>query len=499
MNALLLSSVVLVCGADDPPKPKVPVGKETTHVTGPLDKHGYIDYEVALNERLKKGVTPDTNANALLWQAFGPTPEGGRGMPAEYFKQLGIPEPPKDGDYFIGGFRFRTHAGLDDEEGRAFDDDQSRAARRPWTAKDYPRVAEWLKANEKPLAVVVEATRRPAYFNPLASVREDGASSNVIACLLPNVQKCRELAAALTARAMLKLADGKPEEAWADLLACHRLGRHLMRGGTLIETLVGIAVRAVANNATLAYLERADLTSQQLLARLKELQALLPAPPMADKIDLCERLACLDSLQLVRSGRHAAPNKPPTDEQLRALDAIDWEPAFRKANKLYDRMAAAMRLSARADRQKELGAIEKELDELVKKNRKADDLRKQLFAGDPGQAIGGEIGDVLLALMVPAVRKVQGSEDRAAQLDHNLHIAFALAAYHKDNGRYPAKLADLAPKYLAAVPGDLFSGKVLVYKRPEKGYTCYSVGVNGKDDNGQTYGDDPPGDDLGLA
>ena len=48
------------------------------------------------------------------------------------------------------------------------------------------------------------------------------------------------------------------------------------------------------------------------------------------------------------------------------------------------------------------------------------------------------------------------------------------------NGRYPAKLEDLAPAYLAAVPGDLFSGKPLVYKPAEKGYLFYSFGVNGK-------------------
>ncbi len=57
---------------------------------------------------------------------------------------------------------------------------------------------------------------------------------------------------------------------------------------------------------------------------------------------------------------------------------------------------------------------------------------------------------------------------RTVQNDHNLRIAFALKAYHKDNGRYPAKLTDLAPKYIASVPDDLFSGKPLIYKPAEK-------------------------------
>src|SRR5262245_13501250 len=94
--------LLVLLAADSKPAPKFPVGKETTYVTGPLDEDGYIDYEAALNDRLGKGVSPDKNANVLLWKALGPTPEGGRRMPAEFFKRLGIDEPPRGGAYFIG-------------------------------------------------------------------------------------------------------------------------------------------------------------------------------------------------------------------------------------------------------------------------------------------------------------------------------------------------------------------------------------------------------------
>ena len=55
-------------GPTHAPPVKWPVGKETTVVDGPLDADGYVDYEAALNERLGKGVTPETNANVLLWK-----------------------------------------------------------------------------------------------------------------------------------------------------------------------------------------------------------------------------------------------------------------------------------------------------------------------------------------------------------------------------------------------------------------------------------------------
>src|SRR5215813_7220512 len=124
-TTLVLLSLV---AAEDKPAPKFPLGKETTYVTGPLDKEGYIDYEAALNDRLGKGVTPEKNANALLWKALGPTPEGGPGMPAEFYKRLGIEEPPKQGDYFVGLTAYlRDRRKLDQDQFGRFYDQQDRA------------------------------------------------------------------------------------------------------------------------------------------------------------------------------------------------------------------------------------------------------------------------------------------------------------------------------------------------------------------------------------
>src|SRR5262245_31255046 len=64
---------------DKPPKqvkPRFTISKETTCVKGPVDKDGFIDYATALHERLSNGVTPENNANVLLWKAMGPADLG---------------------------------------------------------------------------------------------------------------------------------------------------------------------------------------------------------------------------------------------------------------------------------------------------------------------------------------------------------------------------------------------------------------------------------------
>ena len=70
MHALVPLALCGVLAADPSPLPKVPV-----------DKAGHPDYEAGLNDRMGKGITPEKNANVLIWKAFGPTPEGGTGMP----------------------------------------------------------------------------------------------------------------------------------------------------------------------------------------------------------------------------------------------------------------------------------------------------------------------------------------------------------------------------------------------------------------------------------
>jgi hypothetical protein len=56
-------------------------------------------------------------------------------------------------------------------------------------------------------------------------------------------------------------------------------------------------------------------------------------------------------------------------------------------------------------------------------------------------------------------------------------------------------MPDEAPSSRLKCPTDLFSGKALIYRPAENGFVLYSVGANGKDDGGRTYGEEPLGSD----
>jgi RNA polymerase sigma factor (sigma-70 family) len=484
------------------------VGKDTTFITGPLDHDGYVDYETALNERLCQGIAPENNASALLWTALGPNPKGAPVLP-EFFRWQKVAVPPARGDYFTGMIRYaKEHLRLDPgPQTNELLGQQRRAAQGPWVAKDYPAIAGWLKANDRPLAVAVEAAGRPDYYFPVVSNKSgDEGWYGLVGALLPGMYEWRELAAGLAARAMLRAGEGRFDAAWQDLLACHRLGRLLGRHAEPTVYRTSLAIDQIAGEAELALLDRANPSAHRARAWLHDLQALPPTPPIADWYDLGGRFTFLDSvLHVRRSGVRFLQLLDAIDERPRTrpraagaetgpvpVETLDWDLLLRTCNAWYDRMAAAYRIQDRAAREKEFERIEQEIQALQNEAGALEDVIRDRRAG---RQVSKRLGNWLVAFYLQGLRQVREAIDRAEQAQRNRYVAFALAAYRGEIGRYPEKLDALTPKYLAEMPNDLFSGGALVYRPSGDGYLLYSVGVNGRDDDGRGADDSPPGDD----
>ena len=496
---VLLIALVAGVGSADEPKPPVPkfkLGWDTTFVDGPLDKDGYIDYEAALNERLKGKITPETNAVVLLLQCLGPKPEG-TSLHKDFYKALGIEPPPEKGEYFVGTdrhFRKGPERTLPD----GFSDLEDRLRKTPWKPADSPGIAEWLKLNEKSLATASEASLRKDYFHPMMSRKPDDSKGLLIGSLIPVVQKCREIAFALSIRAMLKLGDGKIDDAFADVLSIHRLGRLVSRGATLIDFLVGVALQAIAHSAETAIFEHGRPTAKQALAYQAELRKLAPLANIADSLESYQRFVLLDSIQAMpRDGFDDVPGTGDFTPEEIAL-ALDIELMLRLGNSWFDKFVAALRKPTRAERS---GAkdLTNEIDKLIGQRRDKD--IKKLRKGEPEPlraAVSERVGLIYLGFLLPAMERISDAADRAEQIHRNGLLAAGLAAHFADFKKYPDSLAALAPKYIPKVPEDVFSAKAMIYKKTDTGYLLYSVGVNGKDDGGKLLTDVPRGDDIGV-
>ena len=485
-------------------KPAFTISPETTFVTGPLDSQGFVDYETALNELLRKDTKPEENAVVLLWKVLGPKPEGYE-VNDRYFQKLGVPKPAETPDDFVSFVKFSQGKSAFGQGTTEFDQEMDAVTKRPWLAKDHPLYAEWLEKNAAAMVIAEQASRCTKYFHPLVIPRRDQNAGTLLDALLPILGKTREVAAAFARRAMLKTAEGKHDEAWADLLTVHRLARLHTQGGTLIEMLVGYALELVALDSDLAFLEHAQLSADKIRTLMDDLQR-LPAPSaIGDRGGLTDRITHLDIVQqsyrngfgvLESLSNNKEPPKP-SRAKLAAIDDWDWDLIFQISNDWFDRFEQAGRIQDLAERKLAFEELSEELLNLpVTAGNILEQIAEAQIHGSARISRSTKFANNLVRLLLPALHKIYNANDRREQRMQNFRVACALAAYKADNSKYPATLDALQPKYLPTIPLDLFSGEPLIYQPDDKGYLLYSVGENGQDDNGMSFDDIPRGDDL---
>lgn len=497
------------------PRVLVTISKETTYITEPLRADGYPDYVAALNQHCSKGVTPENNAAVLFWKAMGPSSIEKK-YREKYFQMLGISPLPEKGDYFITSDawakRQKAKENLDANQTEVDCNDLLykqwwQTMERPWSRQEFPVWAEWLAVNEKPLALLAEASKRTKWYAPILS-SENGVLLEMFDCFSPTIQAYREVARTLEARAMLRVSEGNAEKAREDLLTLHRLGRLIGQGPTLIEVLVGITIDGVACKGDQTLLQHTRLTAMQGIKMREDLCRLPPMPKVADKIELSERFFGLDSvLVAAREGpdflHKLADGVEPGGMAETLVDsvhaaALDWDIMLRMLNSWYDRMADAASKPTRAERQEAMAQVDKDIRKLQKTAKDWMSLGLSMLA-NPRKAISEQFGENFVVLFLPALSACTNADDRSAMQFELTKLAFALAAYRAENRSYPVKLADLVPKYVTEVPKDIFNEAELHYRQEGEGYLLYSVGVNGKDDGGKTYTDtteDIDSDDL---
>ncbi len=490
------------------------VSPETTYATDHVGDDGFVDNIAALNTRLRGNTTPEQNANVLIWQAIGPHPEGTT-LPDEYFRWLGQPAPPEEGEYLLPWYYFlRAKTPVAVEEAPPKRDDepsveeirdarQARAQKWPWKAADEPLLVEWLAKNSRPLELFAQASTRPAYYNPLVPKPTPAGIAPLINCLLPTLQYCRQAAQLFVCRAMLHLGAGRTDEAWKDLITCHRFGQVMEQGGTEVEYRAAVTIQLIAMNAETVFLSHAKLTAPRLAVCRADLNNLLPPLHAADKIDLTERFSALDTLQwmartgseilkLLNRGADTALAEPVAGRPFSR--STDWDAAMRLANGWYDRIVTAMRIEDLQAREQAIRELEDSLKDLSNESEQQAWAMSILGAKQRGELFG----KIVIILMRPSTRKMAALETRTMQQHRNLAVAFALAAYQIDQSRYPAELTDLAPKYLPEIPKDIYSGGELKYHRTDTGYMLHSIGENRIDDQGRGKNDAPRGDDGAI-
>ena len=473
--AIYVSSLLLVLIAADmvlvQMRRKIHPGYDTTRITAPLQPDGSIDYLRAVDNRMSAGITPDNNAAVLLLQAFGRQALASKQPPDGITDRLGMPHLSEHGDYFISHDDYtKQHPQWVRPDAVDLNSPST------WPTQTDELTAQWVRDNNKPLALITQASKQPRFFIPLfAGYRYE----TMMEVLLPHLPAMHDSANALNARAIMRIREGDMAGFRDDLLTAHRLARLLSHQPTLIERIVAMHMEKTTCEVERVGLATGKISGDQARAMATELDALGDLPSFADAVDQGERVFALDTLQtLARQGPVRAgeilnavlqqPDGGLAPPAIFRFVPIPYEAAMRSVNESNDQLLALMQHPTYPGRIFSYKQWEQKIqptraEQFSVWNLMNKDWPTQLFA--------------------PSMLRILQTET-TGQMERRLtQLALMLAAYKSDHGEYPASLTDLSPAYLAKVPIDLFTEKPLIYSRVEKKYILYSVGPNGEDDN----------------
>lgn len=387
-----------------------------------------------------------------------------------------------------------------------------------WTAESHPQVAQWREGNKDHITALLKAAHsRNQFFNPYVLSPEDRELANgefmpeLISILLPGVQQMREVARTLTIDANHHLGNGNIDRAIHGSIAIHRIGRLTARGGTLVEGLVGIAISSIASDLDRRILAAEGITAEQLSKHLNGLRSLPPMPKMIDKINLTERYMFLDTTIAVAqygpsalditTGSAAKPNPlMKTLSKLFTSSFVNWDTVLRRGNYWYDELYRVGTIKNVHERTKAYAEVDARIRAVAEEARDPTSLAKKLLlSGKSIPEISSEqMSHVMISLLLPALGAAISAEDRALMQNEVTQVAIALELHHLNNSNYPSNLQALVGNHLKTLPQDRFNEKGLTYKTTPRGYVLYSFGRNRQDDQGNSYEDEPRGDDISI-
>ncbi len=285
------------------------ISAETTFITEPLTADGKrVDYFAAAESlHDPPELATDDNGFRLLVLGLGVDADVSPEVRRQIYERLGIDPshtPPltyEDPQILLMDYvRAESAAGTlpAGMDQNSYERELLDRLAQPWTRDDLPMLSDWLDENDAALDLVSEAVRRPVFCVPWSRTSDDGLLLSVV---LQDVQRIRSFARGYTARAYFRLGMGDVDGAIDDIVSCARLGRHLQRGGMMIEEFVGVACEAIAFSTGAGSSLEHQPTEEQWQRFVDELNN-LPVRTSRDQALEIERLVMLDSVQALATG-----------------------------------------------------------------------------------------------------------------------------------------------------------------------------------------------------
>jgi hypothetical protein len=357
--------------------------------------------------------------------------------------------------------------------------------------EDKQLIGKWLTENDQVLQRVVAGTRKPYYW-------QHYEGEEMLSVLLPHLSGYRGAARSLSWRARLNAEKGRFEDAFSDIKACFRFGRHVKGNGVvLIEQLVGIAIEALAVENLRGILSEHQVDSETLAMLQRDLEQIIAGEDFAVSF-AGEKLFIYDEIQRCFTedrfgGGHLYLSRISQvsslgDESIPSLQDFIFGTIFEP-----EAWPVVMRvLFFHPDKQQTREATDRfyaYCETIAKKTPSS--IRAEGI--DVSKEVMKIIKDnVFLEILAPALGRASRLGHRHRSTIEATVTVLALHRYKADKGSFPDDLQQLITAgFLRQLPLDVYSDRPLVYRKTDDSFILYSLGENFKDDGGK------PGKDRG--
>ena len=451
------------------PAPQLQISPSTTWITEPLAADGLPDYFQAVMDLEPRGIPPETNAAAAVWEVIPSKRSADSAIDHSQahlsaadqrpeLERLVVPPPPPEG--------------MDAAEAERILEACSRGV---WRVADHPWLANWLDENRSALDTLAAGARREGWCPPRCLPADRPPTDRfgpthplLMSLTLPVEGALRSFSNVLLARSMLRLGEGDIPGAWHDIDTLLRYGDKIAdTPGPLICRMVAMALFSRASRATQRLIAEGH-PDDALLAEIQgSLRSAIDWAPLAAGIDAFERLSFLDAI----TAMFADPTKPVSWFSLGPLRilAVDPNVPLTDSNRYLAAMVDAANQPTRDARRRAAQEIEDEL----KARRNAPRGRRQWF--QPWHEVVSEgVSRKTLGLLLPGLKYSLEDDERAHAALVLADCAAALERHRLATGHAPASLADLVPTFLPAIPVDPLTDAPLGYRIENGRWTLWS-------------------------
>lgn len=344
-------------------------------------------------------------------------------------------------------------------------------------------VLEAFAAENTVLEKLRSACRRPELLYPLGY---DGAWQAWGP--IPRAAEAVSLCQRLRVRTSAELAIGESAQALRDLDLMFCLSDSLRREPLLIAGIISVACRTLALASARQALAERPFTDQQLqqLEQKVGSEDLLGDIPRVFRYNCAQFLWVLDEWgkkrdrEPIMSGRGEGSLRNRMATRLLNLAIRRMPAGWVQLEKLnFSKLANAPLAVGLSDSPKRINPIQLQL--------ACDQAQKQTVEQGNFKAFFAHT--MCAADCLPTVTDWAMRSTAAQVMTDQTRLACALERYYLKQNRYPEKLEQLVPEFLAKLPTDPLSGEPYRYMRDENArYKIWSVGWNEKDDGGLSGG-----------